>query len=79
LDFGLKELLVMNEQEFKNKTKNLYTTTANVIGKQLLRSATSVGANYRAACRAKSIADLINKLSICRRRIRRNSVLARTS
>ncbi len=66
----------MNEQEFKNKTKNLSlrvirlveslpnTTTANVIGKQLLRSATSVGANYRAACRAKSIADLINKLSI---------------
>ena len=28
--------------------------TADVIGKQLLRSATSVGANYRAACRAKS-------------------------
>ncbi len=38
--------------------------TANVIGNQLLRSATSVGANYRAACRAKSTADLIAKLSI---------------
>ncbi|MEH2244910.1 four helix bundle protein [Nostoc sp.] len=34
------------------------------MGKQLLRSATSVGANYRAACRAKSIADLIAKLGI---------------
>jgi len=36
--------------------------TADVIGKQLLRSGTSVGANYRAACRAKSNADFINKL-----------------
>jgi len=33
-----------------------------VIGKQLLRSATSVGANYRAACRAKSNADFISKM-----------------
>ncbi|MGI9055588.1 MAG: four helix bundle protein, partial [Pyrinomonadaceae bacterium] len=41
--------------------KNL---TADVIGKQLLRSGTSVGANYRAACRAKSLPDFINKLSI---------------
>ena len=36
----------------------------DVLGKQLLRSATSVGANYRAACRAKSRPDFINKLSI---------------
>ncbi|MBS4099523.1 MAG: four helix bundle protein [Sulfuricella sp.] len=35
---------------------------AEVIGKQLLRSATSVGANYRAACRAKSNADFISKM-----------------
>lgn len=35
-----------------------------VIGKQLLRSGTSVGANYRAACRAKSQADFINKIHI---------------
>jgi four helix bundle protein len=40
------------------------TKTDEVIGKQLLRSATSVGANYRAACRGKSTADVINKLSI---------------
>lgn len=34
------------------------------IGKQIVRSATSVGANYRAACRAKSNADFIYKLKI---------------
>lgn len=37
---------------------------ADVLGGQLLRSGTSVGANYRAACRAKSAADFINKLKI---------------
>jgi four helix bundle protein len=35
---------------------------SDVIGKQLLRSGTSVGANYRSACRAKSIADFISKM-----------------
>jgi four helix bundle protein len=38
--------------------------TADVLGKQLLRCGTSVGANYRAACRAKSKADFVAKLSI---------------
>lgn len=38
--------------------------TADVIGKQLLRSATSVGANYRSACRARSNADFISKITI---------------
>lgn len=38
--------------------------TADVIGKQLLRSGTSVGANYRAACRARSRADFISKMGI---------------
>jgi four helix bundle protein len=36
----------------------------DVIGKQLLRSATSVGANYRAACRGRSKAEFIAKLGI---------------
>ena len=36
--------------------------TADVIGRQLLRSGTSVGANYRSACRAKSTADFISKM-----------------
>ncbi|MCM2360045.1 MAG: four helix bundle protein [Geobacteraceae bacterium] len=38
--------------------------TVDVIGKQLLRSGTSVGANYRAACRSKSAADFIAKMGI---------------
>jgi four helix bundle protein len=37
---------------------------ADVMGKQVLRSATSVGANYRAVCRAQSDAMFISKLSI---------------
>jgi four helix bundle protein len=37
---------------------------AQTLGKQLLRSDTSVGANYRAVCRAKSNLDFINKLRI---------------
>lgn len=35
---------------------------AQVIGKQILRSGTSVGAQYREACRAKSPADFISKM-----------------
>jgi four helix bundle protein len=38
--------------------------SAQTIGTQLLRAATSVGANYRAACRGRSAADVIAKLSI---------------
>jgi len=40
------------------------TQTAAVIGKQLLHCATSVGANYRAACRGRSKPDFIAKLGI---------------
>jgi len=66
----------MTQDEMKARTKKFAlrvirlveslpdTKTANVIGNQLLRSGTSVGANYRAACRAKSTADFISKLSI---------------
>jgi four helix bundle protein len=66
----------VNEQELKNKTKRIAirvirlveslpkNATTDVIGKQLLRSVTSVGANYRAACRAKSSSDMIAKLAI---------------
>ena len=38
--------------------------TATIISKQIIRSATSVGANYSSACRAKSTADIIAKLSL---------------
>jgi four helix bundle protein len=66
----------MTQDEMKQRTKrfalriiNLVenlppSKTANVIGNQLLRCGTSVGANYRASCRAKSNADFIHKLSI---------------
>src|SRR5687768_18458376 len=66
----------MTEQEFKTRTKLIAlrvirlveslpnTNSAQIIGKQLLRSATSVGANYRAACRGKSTADILHKLAI---------------
>ncbi len=37
---------------------------AQTLGKQLLRSGTSVGANYRAVCRAKSNSDFIYKLRV---------------
>lgn len=37
---------------------------AQTLGKQLLRSGTSVGANYRSACRARSRPDIIAKLKI---------------
>ena len=66
----------MTESEFKRRTKEIVLRviklveslprgwSAEVIGKQLLRSGTSIGANYRAACRGKSAADVINKLAI---------------
>lgn len=38
--------------------------TADVIGRQLLRCGTSVGVNYRAACRARSPAEFITKMGI---------------
>ena len=38
--------------------------TTEVLGRQLLRSGTSVGANYRSACRARSTADFISKMGI---------------
>lgn len=38
---------------------------ARIIGRQLIRCVTSVAANYRAACRARSKAEFYAKLSIC--------------
>jgi four helix bundle protein len=40
------------------------TTVAQVIAKQLIRAATSVGANYRAAIRSRSCADFVAKMGI---------------
>ena len=38
--------------------------SAWTVAKQIVRSSTSIGANYRAACRAKSTPDFLNKLKI---------------
>jgi len=38
--------------------------TSDVIGRQLLRSGTSVAANYRSACRARSTADFVSKMGV---------------
>ncbi len=66
----------MTEAAFKQRTKKLAldvirfvddlprSRSADVLTGQLLRSATSVAANYRSACRAKSVADMIAKLSL---------------
>ena len=41
-----------------------HTRETEVIGKQLIRAALSVGANYRAACRARSQADFVSKIGV---------------
>ena len=40
------------------------TTAGRALSSQIVRSGTSIGANYRAACRAKSTADFIAKMAI---------------
>ena len=59
--------LKVRTKQFALRIIRLYTslpktTEAQVIGKQVLRSGTSVGAQYREAQRAKSDADFINKV-----------------
>ena len=66
----------MKHDNLKERTKNFALRiiqlvdslptgkTSDVIGRQLLRSGTSVAANYRSACRARSNADFISKMDI---------------
>ena len=56
-DFGIRTIKVVEKLPSKN--------TPQTIGRQLLRCGTSVGANYRAACRARSDAEFRAKLGIC--------------
>ena len=76
-DCGLRGLeTAMNPNEFKDRTKAFAlrvirlvnslprSRAANVIGGQLLRCGSSVGANYRAAGRARSAADFVAKMGI---------------
>jgi four helix bundle protein len=70
------ELGKMERNYLKEKTKSFALQTIklveslprgrtmDVIGRQLLDAGTSVGANYRAACRARSPADFISKMGI---------------
>jgi four helix bundle protein len=67
---------IMDAEGFKERTKAFAvrvvrlvealpkSRTSDIIGRQLLRSGTSVGANYRSACRARSHADFIAKMAI---------------
>jgi four helix bundle protein len=67
---------VMSAEDFRKRTFQLgirivrlvealpKTDAARVIGKQLLRSGTAVGANYRAAARARSRADFVAKMGV---------------
>jgi len=66
----------MNSDELKDRTKKFAlkiiklandlpkNSVGRIIEKQLVRAGTSVGANYRAACRAKSNADFIYKINV---------------
>jgi four helix bundle protein len=64
------------KHQINSRTKNLAlevirlvqelprTEAGSILGRQLIRSATSVGANYRAACRGRSRADFVAKIAI---------------
>ncbi len=66
----------MNSDELKARTKVFAlrviklveslpkTTTGRTIGNQLIRSGTSVAANYRAACRARTKVEFVSKIGI---------------
>ena len=66
----------MDEAQMKKRTKEFAKEIIKLcrklpdnregrrIGNQIFRSGTSIAANYRAACRARSKADFISKLSI---------------
>jgi len=65
LEFGIqfqKRTMTFSVAAVKFFVKLPRTDEARVPGKQFMRSATSVGANYRAACRSKSQADFISKI-----------------
>ena len=67
----LSECLLIYGAEILKMTSKLEKTTTNrEIAKQLLRSGTSVGANYEEACAAQSRADFIHKLQIVLKEIR---------
>ncbi len=67
---GKKEDLQIRTKEFALKVIRMYSelpksTEAQVLGKQVLRSGTSVGANYREASRSRSKPEFIAKIGDC--------------
>ena len=63
------EALKVRTKDFALRVIRLYrslprTQEARILGTQLLRSSTSIGANYRAACRGRSRAEFVSKLGI---------------
>lgn len=66
---GQTEQLKLRTERFAIGVVRLFQTLpwkeeSRVIGRQLLRSATSVGANYRAVCRARSRKEFVSKIGI---------------
>lgn len=60
-----KKVLIARNRKFAHLINELPNSIAlNAYSRQLIRCSSSVGANYRAACRAKSDADFIYKLKI---------------
>jgi four helix bundle protein len=63
-----KDMLLRTKQYAIANARLVLSIPVNIVNRnycdQLSRSASSTGANYRAACRAKSKADFINKLKI---------------
>ncbi len=63
----MKQDLSARTKDFALRIVRLYcslpkSTEAQVLGKQVLRSGTSVGAHYREAVRARSVAEFISKV-----------------
>jgi four helix bundle protein len=61
--------LKLRSENFAIRIVNLFrslsrSSDAQTLGKQLLRSGTSVAANYRAVCRARSKAEFISRMGI---------------
>lgn len=66
----------MNAEQLRNRTKRVspevfrlaaalpHGRESDVLVRQIIRSSSSVAANYRAACKARSKADFVNKIGI---------------
>jgi four helix bundle protein len=87
-EVGNNEVIVLNDQErrdLRDRTKDFALrivkmfsalpkeTVAQVLGKQALRSGTSVGANYREAFRARSKPEFISKVGDCLKELEETS------